>query len=65
MSEVFWPDSDIMASMRKPEKYEFERQGIRFLGLILSTEGKEMDPQNVSAIWTGHLQQTRKENNDL
>ena len=34
----------------KAEKCEFERSSIPFLGLIISTEGIEMDPQKVSAM---------------
>ena len=34
----------------KPEKCEFERRSIQFLGLIISVNGIEMDPQKVTAI---------------
>ncbi|KAM5191590.1 uncharacterized protein ACMZJ9_000682 [Mantella aurantiaca] len=34
----------------KAEKCEFEKDRIQFLGLIVSTQGIEMDPQKVSAI---------------
>ncbi|XP_040197563.1 uncharacterized mitochondrial protein AtMg00860-like [Rana temporaria] len=34
----------------KPEKCEFERQSIQFLGLVISTEGFKMDPQKVTAV---------------
>lgn len=47
MSEMCWADYDNTAYMLNPEKCEFKRQSIQFLGL---TEGVKMDPPKVTAI---------------
>jgi hypothetical protein len=34
----------------KPEKCEFHRQEVKYLGLIISTEGIKMDPEKITAV---------------
>jgi hypothetical protein len=34
----------------KPEKCEFPRQEVKYLGLIISTEGIKMDPKKITAV---------------
>jgi hypothetical protein len=34
----------------KPEKCEFHRQEVKYLGFIISTDGTKMDPMKVTTI---------------
>jgi hypothetical protein len=34
----------------KPDKCEFHQQEVKYLGLIISTEGIKMDPKNIRAV---------------
>jgi hypothetical protein len=34
----------------KQEKYEFHHQEVKYLGLIISTEGIKMDPEKITAV---------------
>jgi hypothetical protein len=35
----------------KPEKCEFHKETVKFLGLIISTNGVSMDPDKVDTVW--------------
>jgi len=35
---------------RKPEKCEFHRQVVKYLGLIMGTDGIKMDPVKVATV---------------
>jgi hypothetical protein len=34
----------------KPEKCEFHHQEVKYLGLIISTEGIKMDPEKITTV---------------
>ena len=43
-----------------PEKCEFHEETVRYLGLIISTQGISLDEDKVETVWKGSLEKKTK-----
>ena len=45
----------------KPEKCEFHVQEVKYLGLIITTDGVRIDPAKVAAVWDWEIPSNLKD----